>query len=371
MGKWGTGWTEPGRGRPGKYHRSPPRAHGPAPSGAPSTPGKPLVKRVHLLPNILTLANAFCGLLALAKGIDALAYSGSDPLLFYRKLEVACALIFTGMVFDVLDGFAARLTRSASAFGAQLDSFADALTFGVAPALLAKILVEHEEALHGSFGTSRVHFLAAAAFALMAILRLVRFNLEDSASRDGRALPLPAADDDVAQVDPARSGDAPPRARRKDDFSGLPSPAAAGAVASIIWLYLILAHPELEANEGTPTPTRRFLQGIDYDSSAVAGLLEWMPRLAVIALPILGLLMVSHVRYPHFANLISLDRLSFFQLVGIVFGAFLLYLAPVPVLFLVFNGFVVLGLFSRLRGRSNGGGDDATEGDTSLQRGDA
>ncbi|QDU84645.1 CDP-alcohol phosphatidyltransferase [Planctomycetes bacterium Pla163] len=312
------------------------------------------MKRVHLLPNILTLANAFCGLLALAKGIDALAHSGGDPLLFYRKVEVACALIFTGMVFDVLDGFAARLTRSASAFGAQLDSFADALTFGVAPALLAKILIEHEEALHGSFGNARVHFLAAAAFALMAILRLVRFNLEDSATRDGRALPVPSADD---EADTASDGP-PPRARRKDDFSGLPSPAAAGAVASIIWLYLILAHPELEANEGTPTPTRRFLQGIDYDPTAVAGLLEWMPRVALMVLPLLGLLMVTHVRYPHFANLISFDRLSFFQLVGIVFAAFLLYLAPVPVLFLAFNGFVVLGLFARLRDGRNGGSND-------------
>jgi CDP-diacylglycerol---serine O-phosphatidyltransferase len=360
--------AESGRGGPGKYHPSPARPRTRS-AGLAHRPFEPvLVKRVHLLPNILTLANAFCGLLALAKGIDALAHSGEDPLLFYRKVEVACALIFMGMVFDVLDGFAARLTRSASAFGAQLDSFADALTFGVAPALLAKILMEHEEALHGSFGNARVHFLAAAAFALMAILRLVRFNLEDSATRDGRALPVPSADDGLESNGEEVNDVLPPRARRKDDFSGLPSPAAAGAVASLIWLYLILAHPELEANEGTPTPTRRFLQGIDYDPSAVAGMLEWMPRLALMVLPLLGLLMVTHVRYPHFANLISFERLSFFQLVGIVFAAFLLYLAPVPVLFLAFNGFVVLGLLARLRGRPSGGPNGSSNGASSTSR---
>lgn len=307
------------------------------------------MKRVHLLPNLLTLANAFCGLLALAKGIDALAYSGEDALLFYRKMETACALVFTGMVFDVLDGFAARLTRSESAFGAQLDSFADALTFGICPALLAKILIEHEEVLHGSFGTARVHFLAAAAFALMAILRLVRFNLDDASEQVG--------------PDPRPREEGAPR--RKDDFSGLPSPAAAGAVASTIWLYLILAKPALEASEGTPTPTRRIFQGLDYDPAEWIGVLEWLPRLALVVLPLLGLLMVSHVRYPHLANLVSLERLSFFQLVAIVFAALLLYLAPVPVLFLTFNGFVLSGLVGALRRRSRartaaaeGGGAD-------------
>lgn len=317
------------------------------------------MKRVHLLPNLLTLGNAFCGLLALSKGIDALAYQGADPLVFHRKLEVACALVFAGMVFDVLDGFAARLTRSSSAFGAQLDSFADALTFGVVPALLAKILVEHETP-DGSFGTSRVHFLAAAAFALMAILRLVRFNLE----ADAKAPSVPSAarvagaagfggvadaDDDSEELDPT-----PPVRRRKDDFSGLPSPVAAGAVASLVWLYLILSQPELESNEGTATPTRRFLQLIDYAPADFQGLLTWLPGVCVFVLPLLGLLMVSHVRYPHLANLLAPKRRSFFSLVAIVFAAFLLYLAPVPVLVVCFWSFVAAGLVKWVRAKGRG-----------------
>ena len=98
------------------------------------------------------------------------------------------------MVFDALDGQAWRASPAArSDFGAQLDSFSDALTFGVAPALLAKILIEHEGPLIALPGNPRLHFLAAAAFALMAILRLVRFNLEtDARARRAPRLPGPA-----------------------------------------------------------------------------------------------------------------------------------------------------------------------------------
>jgi len=317
------------------------------------------VKRIHLLPNVLTLGNAFCGLLALAKGIDALAYAGPDPLVFYQKMEVACALVFAGMVFDVLDGFAARLTRTTSAFGAQLDSFADALSFGVVPAMLAKILVEHENP-DGAFGTSRVHFLAAAAFALMAILRLVRFNLESSAGPRVAAAPSVAAlasaagAAGAAPIDDDELDELPPPKRRKDDFSGLPSPVAAGAVASLVWLYLILARPELETSEGTATPTRRFLQLVDYAPAEWAGLLEWLPRLGILMLPLLGLLMVSHVRYPHLANMVAARKRSFFALVATVFGAFLLYLAPVPVLAVCFHAFVLSGLVRFVVARRRG-----------------
>ena len=80
------------------------------------------VKPVALIPNLLTLANAGCGLLAISKAIDALA---GPPEHFHTKLEAACWLIFLAMVFDALDGKVARLMRSFSDFGAQLDSFAD------------------------------------------------------------------------------------------------------------------------------------------------------------------------------------------------------------------------------------------------------
>lgn len=275
------------------------------------------MRRVHVLPNLITLANAFCGLLALTKSIDALTLSEGDVLVFYQKMETACFLVFLGMVFDSLDGLVARLAGAHSDFGAQLDSFSDALTFGVVPAMMAKVLVEHEAELTGYEGNSRLHFLATAAFALMAILRLVRFNLESDEEKGSHA-----------------------------HFRGLPSPAAAGAVASTIWLYLILRRPELEQTEGTPTPMHRLLGWMN--DVEWTPFLDWLPPLLVMMLPILGLLMVSRIRYVHAISYVLRERSPFFTLVGAVFAIFFFYLAPVPVLFLCFTGFSFLGLVQPL-----------------------
>jgi CDP-diacylglycerol--serine O-phosphatidyltransferase len=272
-----------------------------------------LVKRIYLLPNLVTLGNAFCGLLAVNKAIDALAYSAQAPNIFYEKMYTACMLIFVAMLFDALDGKLARITGSSSDFGAQLDSFADLLTFGVAPAVLAKVLIEHEGPALDYAGPPRLHFLAAAAFSLMALLRLARFNLE--------------SDTDASS---------------HQEFRGLPSPAAAGALTSTMWLYLVLRRPELELDEGMSTPFGRLMGWMKA--------IDWTPGFAQLPLVLtgmmilLGLLMVSGVRYVHVVSSLTRDRSQFITLVSVVFGLFLFYLAPVPVLFLSFNGFWLLGL---------------------------
>lgn len=278
------------------------------------------VQKAHWLPNLITLANAFCGLLAICKATDAL----SDPAHFYARMEVACFLVFLAMVFDALDGFVARLVGSASDFGAQLDSFADALTFGVAPAVLAKVLIEHEGALYGWQVPHRLVFLAAAVYSMMAILRLVRFNLDNE-----------------------------PDSPVHGEFKGLPSPAAAGSVTSSMWLYLVLLRPELETSEGAPTPFGRLL-GWMHDTDWT----PWLPRVTVliaVLLPISGFLMVSRLRYAHLTSWLSRERNTMAVLVGIVMAFVLFYLAPVPVLFLVFNGFMVVGLARGVLRRARGG----------------
>ena len=127
---------------------------------------RPRRRPIALLPNTLTLANAGLGLLAISKAIDALAL-GSNQLLFDQNLETACWLILAAGIFDALDGKVARLTNSFSDLGAQLDSLADALTFGVAPAIIAKVLLEQQAVTH-----CRINFALVAVFALMAVLRL-------------------------------------------------------------------------------------------------------------------------------------------------------------------------------------------------------
>ncbi|TAJ02730.1 MAG: hypothetical protein EPO68_17925 [Planctomycetota bacterium] len=287
------------------------------------------MKKIHLLPNLITLGNAFCGLLALSYAIDGLAwqpdgvapgtkeFAAARDAFFYVKMEQACFLVFLAMVFDALDGWVARLTGSASELGAQLDSFSDALTFGVTPALLAKVLIEHEGADLRSLSSPRLHFLAAALFASMAILRLARFNLENEPDEEAH-----------------------------QSFKGLPSPAAAGAVVSTLWVYLVLRRPELEGAHGDVTPFGRVMGWMrDVDWSPF---LRAVPPYLVVLLPIIGLLMASRVKYVHAVSYLTRERHPFSTFVLVVCALFVFYLAPVPVLFVAFNGFWIAGLLRAL-----------------------
>jgi len=271
------------------------------------------VRKIHLLPNLLTLGNSFCGLLAIAKGIDALVYSQTDPALFYTKMEFACWLVFVGMLFDALDGKVARMVGGSSAFGAQLDSFSDMLTFGVAPALLTKILIEHEGPALGYTVHLRLDFVAAAVFAIMAILRLARFNLENEPDESAHRY-----------------------------FKGLPSPGAAGAMCATMLMYLALKDPHPDGLIGE-------LQH-QFPALVQKPLLYWfMPALAWM-LPLLGLLMVSRVRYVHTTSFLS-GRSQFVTLVLLVVGGFCFYIEHVIAMFLVFNVYVIVGLVLALRPR--------------------
>ena len=144
-----------------------------------------------VLPTMLTLGNAACGFGAIT---FAAKWSGGDPAL---SLFIASCLIFLSMVFDALDGSAARLTKQTSEFGAQLDSLCDAISFGAAPAFLMLQFSQSRDLLH-----LRLLWWIAALYVACAVLRLARFNVE--------------TDEDDAH----------------DSFSGLPSPAAAGTVRS-------------------------------------------------------------------------------------------------------------------------------------------
>jgi len=268
------------------------------------------MKRVSMLPNLLTLATAACGLLAISKAIDALALS-EDPARFDRLVEVRCWLVLLAGVLDALDGRIARLTDSFSDFGGQLDSFADAITFGVAPAMIAKVLLEHSDLVH-----PRVHFLAAASFSLMVILRLARFNLE--------------SDHD---------------AQSHRGFRGLPSPAGAGMVVVMVLMYLSLGGA-IEVESGVPTPVGKGVQYLpEWLRSGLHAVL--LPAL-LISLPLLGLLMVSRVRYAHIGALLT-GSTRFPVLVKVVFIAGGLYLAPVPVLFATGVVYIGLGLVRHAR----------------------
>jgi CDP-diacylglycerol---serine O-phosphatidyltransferase len=134
-----------------------------------------------ILPSLFTTGNLFLGFWAIVRAVDG-RYADAAPL------------IGGAIVLDVLDGRIARLTGTTSEFGGELDSLADAISFGVAPALMA-----YRWALDQ---VPRLGWLAAFLFVMCGVLRLARFNVQRHAV-DGRffvGLPVPAAAAQVATV---------------------------------------------------------------------------------------------------------------------------------------------------------------------------
>lgn len=134
---------------------------------------------IHLVPNIFTVMSLCAGLTAIRYGLD-------------QRFELALALVVVAGVFDALDGRSARLLKTTSKLGAQLDSLADFLSFGVAPALLVYLWSLNQ--------VKGIGWSLALLFATCCALRLARFNteLEDSnqpgwMSRFFTGLPAPAA----------------------------------------------------------------------------------------------------------------------------------------------------------------------------------
>ncbi len=209
--------------------------------------------RLSMFPTMLTLGNLVCGVLALAYVADASGlFAKGDAVAAADRLVGAGWMIVLGMVFDALDGRVARLTRSTTNFGGQLDSLSDVVTFGVAPALLAKSLVEHTLGSSGTIVETRVAFATAAFYAVCAALRLARYNAEHE------------------EPDQAVT-----------HFTGLPTPGAAGVVAG-----LAISHTWM-IQKWAPGP----------EALAAASVV-----LRFVVLIGLGLLMVSKVPYTHFAN---------------------------------------------------------------------
>jgi CDP-diacylglycerol---serine O-phosphatidyltransferase len=141
---------------------------------------------VYLLPSLMTLSNLLCG-------FASIVYSTRGDF------DTAAVLIGVAMIVDTLDGFFARLTHSQSAFGAELDSLADVVSFGVAPAILAFTW--------GLWPLGRLGWAAGFIYVAAAAMRLARFNIQGMAIADKRY------------------------------FAGLPSPAAASVTASTVFLY--------------------------------------------------------------------------------------------------------------------------------------
>ena len=137
--------------------------------------------RLFTVPNMLTLANLLSGCVAIIFTLQ------------YHAYETAFWLIVAAAVFDFLDGFAARLLKQTSPLGVQLDSLADDVTFGLAPAVVMYDLYINSTSYYGLdpevMGWLKWGVLIIAAFS---VLRLAKFNIDTTQSAEFEGLPTPA-----------------------------------------------------------------------------------------------------------------------------------------------------------------------------------
>jgi CDP-diacylglycerol--serine O-phosphatidyltransferase len=221
---------------------------------------------VSLLPAAMTLGNLLCGMFAILNcmlvlgGFDVPTTTGVRARIaeyIPTYLAAAAYLIVASMLFDALDGRLARLTRRTSAFGAQLDSIADIVSFGAAPAVLVVALLLRESAadMHPTAAKVivRLGVLGAAIYTSCAAIRLARYNVECSKGEEAQRA-----------------------------FSGLPTPGAASLVVALIAFHEAVRSDTL----GIALPTADVI-------------VRWLAPLILMAL---GFLMVSRVAYVHVFN---------------------------------------------------------------------
>ncbi len=250
----------------------------PAHDEAAEAPARPRRKGIYILPNLFTLAALFGGFYAIVMAMN-------------QRFEQAAIGVFCAMVLDSLDGRVARLTNTTSAFGEQMDSLSDMVSFGAAPALIV-----YEWALKGM---GKLGWIAAFVYCSAAALRLARFNVN------------------AGVVD-------------KRFFQGLPSPAAAALVMGFIWLMDDAGY-------------QGFREG------------PWLGWVALGFTLYAGLTMVTNVPFYSFKDLNLRRSVPFIAIVAIALAIAVINIHPPTVLFGLFvvyglSGYVVY-VYRRRAGR--------------------
>lgn len=231
-------------------------------------------KGIYLLPNLITLSSMFAGFYSIVAS-------------FNSDYERAAWAILVASIFDVLDGWVARMTHTATRFGIEIDSLSDAISFGVAPGVLV-----YSWSLQ-SFG--KIGWLAAFFLVACAALRLARFNVQMGSEE-------------------------------KKHFTGLPSPAAALMIATTV-----LAYQEvIDILNGVQFTRLADMISLDY----------WVLALTFI---VAGL-MVSNITYHGIKEANLKERRPFGLLVGIVALLGVVAYHPSLVLFLISLVYVFLGI---------------------------
>ena len=245
-------------------------------------------KWLKYVPNSLTLCNSLCGFAAI---IVALSYNNDKVLpVLEDKVWLICVwLILGAMIFDCLDGFAARMLKATSMHGLQMDSLADMVTFGVAPATLVTAITHSFKDLHEPRYTVIVWILAAVYLG-GAALRLATYNVHAILEK-----------------------------KSDDKFHGLPSPGAAAGICTTVLFYQELG-----------------ISHTDY---------WWV---LPIYGAILGLLMVSPIRYLHIGKWLTTAVKSKWKIAIVLLFLVLAILYPAYTGFFFINIYILLGILISL-----------------------
>ncbi|MCK5901711.1 MAG: CDP-diacylglycerol--serine O-phosphatidyltransferase [Cocleimonas sp.] len=226
-------------------------------------------KGIYLLPNLFTTAGLFSGFYAIIAAMN-------------DKFEVAAIAVFIAMVLDGLDGRVARWTNTQSEFGAQYDSLADLVSFGLAPSLVVfQWALVHMKEVGVAWG--KLGWMAAFIYVACAALRLARFNVQHE------------------EID-------------KRYFIGLPSPAAAALMVGMVWVF----------------------NNLNVSGNSVQILALLMTFFA-------GLLMVSNIKFNSFKDFNFSSKVPHLFILVIVLVFAFIAIDPAKVLFAVFLLYAVSG----------------------------
>jgi CDP-diacylglycerol---serine O-phosphatidyltransferase len=256
-----------------------------------------LKKGLYVIPTAFTAANIGMGFLAVLYSIRAFQVVGTDPVAASGYFNYAAVAIGLAILFDTLDGRVARMTKTATELGVQFDSLADVLTFGIAPIALMYSWGIAAALPEGSQGHALGVFLLFM-YLMCGAFRLARFNIQATRPR--------VLMEGTPKLD-------------KKNFVGLPIPPAAGLLASIVHF--------------APMPL----------SSYGEGFAQFYVYLLMLLIAVLGVLMVSTLRYSSFKTL-NFGRRDLYLVLVIAAAGMLMWLYSNYLLLILATAYVSHGV---------------------------
>lgn len=270
----------------------------------PNPPRRGLRKGLYLIPSLFTAGNigmGFFSVMASLRGFQILGSANPDTAMAAAHFDSAAVAIGWALLFDLLDGRIARLTKTTTEIGIQLDSIADVVTFGIAPAVLAYVwgygarLTEDSD-LH------RLAWFLSFMYLLCGAFRLARFNVQSSRPR--------ILAEGTPKVD-------------KKNYVGLPIPVAGGLIAALVHF--------------SPMPLTYF--GPDR-ARIYSGLL-------MVLVGVLSVMMVSTLRFSSFKT-VGTNVRSMRTIILVLAVLMLIFLYSQYVLLAIVITYILHGLIARL-----------------------